>query len=97
MELFATQLTISLDEVLHLPLSKVAEIDRNYSSPTQRREAYLDLYVTAHPCPDWKQIAEALSRVGFQHKANVVESTYVQGTRMIPMHPLSVTIVRFKA
>ena len=34
---------------LALPKSKVDEI--NYNSSFQRREAYLDLYATQHPCP----------------------------------------------
>ena len=80
-----------LDDLLHLPKSKVAEMKRNLHSPTQRREAYLDLYATGHPCPSWRQVAKALREVRLSHQADTVESTYVQGTRIIPIHPLSVT------
>ena len=69
-----------LDYQLDLPKSKVDEIDRNYHSPSQRRDAYLDLYATSHPCPSWRQIAEVLRGVDLPHQADVVESTYVQGT-----------------
>ena len=85
-----------LNEQLDLPESKVAEMKRNLHSPSQRREAYLDLYATGHPCPTWRQVAKVLREVELPHQADTVESTYVQGTRIIPMHPLSVTvIVRF--
>ena len=85
-----------LDKRLDLPHPMVAEMKRNLCSPSQRREAYLDLYATGHPCPSWRQVAKALRRFGLSHQADTVESTYVQGTRIIPMHPLSVTvIVRF--
>ena len=85
-----------LDKQLDLLESKVAEMQRNLRSPSQRREAYLDLYVTGHPCPSWRQVAVALRGVGLRHQAGTVERTYVQGTRIIPMYPLSVAvIVRF--
>ena len=99
MELFATMddmyvgLGYELDELLDLPESKVAEMQRNLHSPSQRREAYLDLYATGYPCPSWRQVAKALLFVGLHHQADTVESTYVQGTRIIPMHPLSVTVI----
>ncbi|MCG8621413.1 MAG: hypothetical protein MJE68_05335 [Proteobacteria bacterium] len=68
-------------------------MERNLRSPSQRREAYLDLYATGHPCPSWRQVAKTLHQFGLYHQADTVESTYVQGTRIIP---LSVTvIVRF--
>ena len=77
-----------LDYWLDLPESKVAEMKRNLHSFSQRREAYLDLYATGHPCPSWRQVAKALHRVHLRHQADTVENTYVQGTRIIPMHPL---------
>ena len=82
--------------MFQLPKSKVAEMQRNLHIPSQRREAYLDLYATGHPCPSWRQVAKALRCVALHHQARTVESTYIQGTRIIPMYPLSVTvIVRF--
>ena len=99
MELFATMNDIyvefggQLDGQLDQPESKVAEMKRNLHSPSQRREAYLDLYATSHPCPSWRQVAEALRGVDLPHQADTVESTYVQGTRIVSMHPLSVTII----
>ena len=65
---------------LDLPESKTNEIDRNYHSPSQNRDAYLDLYATTHPCPSWRQVAKALRGADLPHQADVVESTYVQGT-----------------
>ena len=64
MELFATVKDIYyVDDIglwLDLPVPKTNEIMRNYQSPTRKREAYLDLYVSDHPCPSWRQVAEAL-------------------------------------
>ena len=76
---------------LELPQSKRDEILRNYHSPSQRREAYLDLYATDHPCPSWRTVVEALRGVALYHQADVVESTYVQGTMIvISIHSLFV-------
>ena len=72
-----------LDEWLELPESKVAEMQMNLHNLSQRREAYLDLYATGHPCPSWRQVAVALREVGLPHQADTVESTYIQGTRII--------------
>ena len=85
----------SLDELLDLPRSKIAEMDRNLHSPSQRKDAYLDLYVTGHPCPSWRQVAVALRGVRLPHQAAIVESSYVQGTRIMPMHLLSVIVKGF--
>ena len=89
-ELFATMeddyvvdAMIGLHPRLNLPLPKVAEIQWNYHSLSQRKEAYLDLYATSHPFPSWRQIAEVLRCVDLHHQADVVKSTYVQGTRII--------------
>ena len=68
-----------LDAQLELPESKVTKMKRNLRSPSQRREAYLDLYATGHPCPSWRHITEVLHGVGLRHQADTVESTYVQG------------------
>ena len=65
---------------LDLPQSEVDEIETNYNSPFQRREAYLDLYATHHPCPSWKQVAKSLRSIGLFRQADEVESTFVQGT-----------------
>ena len=84
MELFATMrdgYMVLFDVELALPESKVAEMRRNLHSPYQRREAYLDLYATGHPCPSWRQVAGALRWVNLHPQADTVKSTYVQGTR----------------
>jgi hypothetical protein len=65
---------------LDLPESKVDEIKTNYDSRFRRREAYLDLYATYHPCPSWKHIARSLRSIRLFRQADEIESTYVQGT-----------------
>ena len=81
-ELFGTvgeQLVDGIGLCLDLPKSKREEIKVNYQSPTQQRDAYLDLYVSDHPYPSWKTVANALRRVGLPHQADLVERTYIQG------------------
>ena len=83
MELFATLEDKYVDNIgrwLDLPDSKTDEIKRNYQSPTQMREAYLDLYVSDHPCPSWGEVDAALCCVGLFHQADVVKGTYVEGS-----------------
>ena len=70
---------------LELPESRVNEIKIRYDSPFRRKEAYLDLYATHHPYPDWKHVASSLRSIGLLHQADEVKSTYVQGT-YINMH-----------
>ena len=65
---------------LDLPDSKRIKIMRNYQSPTQKREAYLDLYVSDHYSPSWREVAEVLRGVGLPHQADEVERTYVEGS-----------------
>jgi hypothetical protein len=80
MELFAAARSdYDLDGWLDLPHAKVAEMKRNLHSPSQWREAYLDLYATSHPCPSWTQVAGVLQYVGLHIQADTVESTYIRG------------------
>ena len=65
---------------LDLPDSKRSEVKRNYCSPAQRREAYIDVYVNEHPHPTWKELSQALRGVELPNQAEEVERTYVQGT-----------------
>ena len=66
--------------LLELPVSKRNEIRRNYQYPTQKREAYLDLYVSNHYSPSWRLVAKVLRGVGLNHQADEVERTYVEGS-----------------
>ena len=88
MELFASADHEKVDELgekyrLDLPAYEVDKIKKNYQSPTQRKEAYLDLYVHQHPCPSWQQVAEVLRGYPFNLRqlADFVEDTYVKGTQ----------------
>ena len=70
-----------LGDYLGLPQSERDKIKKNYHSPTQRKEAYLDLYVHQHPCPSWREIARVLRRFSLRQRADLVENTYVRGTQ----------------
>ena len=75
---------------LCLPYSKTNEVKRNFHCPSQRREAYFDLYATDHPCPSWSQVAEALRNgAGLYNQADMVENTYVQGKISTSLHTCS--------
>ena len=88
MELFAPLDPEVVDELggkyhLGLPQSETDRIQKDYQSPTQRKEAYLDLYVHQHPCPTWDQVAEVLYSgwINLPQQADLVENTYVKGTQ----------------
>ena len=88
MELFALLDPENVDKLggrgyLGLPESEIDKIQKSYQSPTQRKEAYLDLYVHQHPCPSWKQVAAILryGSVNLHQEADLVENTYVKGTQ----------------
>ena len=84
MELFAPLDPEKVDKLggyLGLPQSEIDRIQKDYQSPTQRKEAYLDLYVHQHPCPTWSQVAGVFSGVDLPQQADLVENTYVKGTQ----------------
>ena len=88
MELFAPLDPEKVDKLggedyLSLPQSEIDRIQKDYQSPTQRKEAYLDLYVHQHPCPTWSRTARVLcyDEVGLPQQADLVENTYVKGTQ----------------
>ena len=68
---------------LGLPQSEIDRIQKDYQSPTQRTEAYLDLYVHQYPCPTWSKVAGVLRSypVDLPQQADLVENTYVKGTQ----------------
>ena len=88
MELFAPLDPENVDKLggrgyLGLQQSEIDKIQRSYQSPTQRKEAYLDLYVYQHPCPSWREVSRLLHSRSFKllQQADLVENTYVKGTQ----------------
>ena len=84
MEQFSPLNTKEIDKLgdkyrLGLPESEVGIIKTLYQSPTQRKEAYLDLYVHQHPCPSWVTIAETLHDFDLVQQVEIVVNTYVKG------------------
>ena len=71
-----------LGEWLNLPDSKESKICKTYSNPTQRREAYIDIYINEHPHPTWMQLTSTLRVARLHNQADEVESTYVQGSQI---------------
>ena len=87
MELFAPLDPKKVDKLggqyyLGLPQSEIDGIQKDFQSPTQKKEAYLDLYVHQHPCPTWSKVAGILRYgVNLPQQADLVENTYVKGTQ----------------
>ena len=88
MELFALLDPEKVDRLggkdyLGLPQSEIDRVQKDYQSPTQRKKAYLDLYVHQHPCPTWGRVARVL-RYGSRlpQQADLVEDTYVKGAQL---------------
>ena len=88
MELFAPLDPGKIDHLgekyyLGLPQSEMDRIRKDYRSPTQRKEAYLDVYVHQHPYPTWIQVALVLGdwRINLHQQADLVMKTYVKGTQ----------------
>ena len=86
MELFApvdSKKVDKLESYLRLPQPEIDRIQKDYQSPIQRKEAYLDLYVHQYPCPSWSQIAEVL-RYGIvlPQQAAFVKNIYIEGIYM---------------
>ena len=82
-ELFQLMNLVKVDVIadkLNLPKSEVDKIKENYHNSTQRKEAYLDLYVHQHPCPSWENVVRVLSDLHLNQEAELVENTYVNGT-----------------
>ena len=64
-----------------LPQPEGDKIRRNYRNPTQRKEAYLDLYVYHHYHPTWRKVGGVLQIFKLTKQADLVENTYVKGTQ----------------
>ena len=84
MKLFASldpEMVDKLGGTQYLSLSQFERdrIRKNYQSSTQRKEAYLDLYVHQHPCPTWIEIVGVLRWFNLHQSADLVENTYVKG------------------
>ena len=47
---------------IDVPLSKMANIESQYSSDGERKSALLHTYLTSHPAPSWQHITHALYR-----------------------------------
>ena len=79
---------------LSLPKSEVDKIKANYDDPSERKEAYLDLYVHQHPCPSWQQVVDVLRELPFNldQQADFVESTYLKGTQCISLILLYIVV-----
>ena len=64
---------------LHIPYSKHREMRVQYRSVSQRKQAYLEYWLTHHPSPSWLVVANALYK-RYEHGAlKVLQKVYLKG------------------
>ena len=64
--------------LLHIPLTKIDEINAAHSSDEDRLTALVSTYLSEHPCPTWTAITAALQRFGGTAAAEAA-AQYVTG------------------
>ena len=52
---------------LDIPKSKQKDINSQYSSDNQRKQAIIEEFVNNHPAPSWRLVAEFLYKIGTGH------------------------------
>ena len=87
----------SLDHVatnLHIPGSKKNEIQRQYSSISQRRQQYCRYWLSDHPAPSWLVVADTLYRTGEYGALEVLQKFYLKGEHIhVPERKLEGIVV----
>ena len=73
----------SLDVVLEVSDVKRREIDHQYQSEEQRREALVAHAIHTHPCFSWKRLSAGLQRYRYHDAAAEVTRKYVKGQSVI--------------
>ena len=73
----------NLDVVLELSYEKKREIDSQYQSEEQRREALVAHAIHTHPCFSWKRLSARLQLSGSHDAAAEVTRKYVKGQSVI--------------
>ena len=67
---------------IDIPYEKLGMIRQQYASgddESQCRQKCWELYLTEHPSPSWKQVAEALYHMDQLQKLDVVQKRYLKG------------------
>ena len=65
---------------LHVPGSKISEIEGLYESDYLRMEGLVDHYIRHYPTPSWKFLAGTLQRMGLHEQADEVTTKYAKST-----------------
>lgn len=63
--------------ILELPGAKKTDIDRQYQSTEQRREAAVSHVLLTHPCPSWKWLSRRLQMYSDDSAAAAVAAVEV--------------------
>ena len=71
---------------LHIPVSRQSEIQRQYSSITQRRQEYCRYWLTYHPSPSWLVVANALYMKDECGALEVLQKFYLKGEHKHTVH-----------
>ena len=64
---------------LHIPDSKQWEMEQQYRSVPQRKQAYSEYWLTHHPSPSWLVVADALYMWEEHEALEVLQKMYLKG------------------
>ena len=64
---------------LDIPESKEMEMKSRYRDVSQCKRAFLEHFLEDHPCPTWKQIANAVYMIGEFGALEVIQRDYFKG------------------
>ena len=70
---------LGLPYYLHIPGSKVAEIERSYRNLSQRQSALIHLWLDTHLAPSWELVCYALYLLGEYEALENVQNKYFKG------------------
>ena len=64
---------------LHIPGSKRREMEQQYRSVPQRKQAHWEWWLTHHPSPTWVLVANALYMLDEHGALEVLQKMYLKG------------------
>jgi len=86
-----------LDDIalyLDIPQSKQQDINSQYSSDSQRKQAIIEEFINNHPAPSWRLVADFLYKIdtGYEEFGKYLEAhqtikqKYLKGRKCHPKH-----------
>ena len=72
--------TVGLPRYLHIPTSKLWEMERLYPDPSHRQSALMQYFLDEHPAPSWELVCFALYVKEEYEVLENVQNKYFKGT-----------------